>query len=165
MKKFEPEYRKIIKSQKIQSQKIPLTSRIIRNTSYVPTNPHGEHKKNPPSYKQDKLTNPRKAIFDMHKIYELDRQMKHVLKNCKNSKNPKQTAEYVWAMYKGVIRTVLNRIHELFTSQHSFYTTHENNLKYLLDYPFPTGTAKQKKNGKLLSTSLIIQSSMVLRHI
>ena len=140
MRQSEAEYKKITRR-----QKIPLTPRIIRNISYVPTNPHGEYKKNPPRYNQGNPKKPREAIFDMHKIYELDRQMKYILKDCKNSQNPKQNAGYVWSMYKGIIRTILNRIHELFISQQTFYKTHENNLKYLIANPNPIERQRRKR--------------------
>jgi hypothetical protein len=118
----------------ITNKQIPPIQKILRNTSYVPTNPHGQYKKNPPKYTHDNLSNHPKKIFDMYRVNKLNTQMKHKLQSGNSSK---ETAIQIWSLYKGIIRSIFNRIYELFISLNSYYRTHESVMRTISLPPNP----------------------------
>jgi hypothetical protein len=142
--KSRDEYQKLLK----RSKYIPAINRVFKNTSYVPSRVHGQYQNSPPKYDRNNLTGHHKKIFDMYKIQKINKQMKYNLESDSTYRGSRKDninkINNIWSMYKGIIRSIFNRIYELFISQSSFYNSHEVDIQKIIN----NGTVLSRKAKK-----------------
>ena len=108
--------------------------RIFNNLSYLPGKPHRIYytaTREPPhpalTYKPKNHSGLKKNTFDPYPYKKQHSQLRHIF--TQSSAGGKKTPRQVWAIIKLLIRSIFDRIYELYVSEISFIKKHESFLR------------------------------------